>query len=237
MATVCLRCGDFPSGERLLAEKVSLCRECFELKTVDEGIWAFAAPPAVRRRRRIQLLAGIIPGAVLGAWIGGTPLGSRFATPPTGSALDTLLGAALGALAGEVLVLLLVQLLCLFYAPRAEWKAHLMKRLGFEGVDPARFALVSMKIAGKRVERGILLVDEGGLAVLGNRGSRIVVPFREIGFAKTVTPRFFPWLVYAALRPRGGSMLVLRSIEGPTAAANRAATHELAQRIAAGVAT
>jgi hypothetical protein len=234
VATVCLRCGDFPSGETLLAEKISLCRECFERRSIDEGALALAPPPAVRRLRRILLFGALVLGFGVGGLLGGALLQRAFLPVPGRSARGVAMvaGAAGGGLACELLVLFVFIVLALRHGDRSGWKKHLMERLGLETVDPARFTLVTMKVPGRPAERGILLVDEGGLALLGNRGSRVVVPFSEVTFTKAVTPRWYPWVVYAAVKDRDGRMVVMSCGDGPTRAANRAATRALADTIA-----
>ena len=222
----CLRCGDFVSGEKLVTAGVGLCRECFDRRLDDEGPTFERA--ANRRRYRRVLLWGAVLG--LAATLFGVlhvPLG-----PPSQGVLGALfVYAFVGTLAGEALAFVVLLTRILFFDNRTGWKRPVLDRLGYEQVSAERFLLVGIKVVGRKGEMALLLEDEGGLALIGSRGSRLALGFREIVFAKAITPRWFPWVVFLGLKRRDGTVVVIRSREGPTLGANRRATQALVERV------
>lgn len=228
----CLRCGDFLGPGLALLPGIPLCRECFAVKRT-RGRFAATVPPGSVGGRR---LAVVVPCMAVGA-AAGIAVGLRLALAPY--PLSVFLAALIGTLAGELAPLLLGSRI--LQLGMSAWKRDVLAWVGLEAVAPERFVFGRLTHGeGTRAlllesEMALVLVGPTGLAVLGNAGTRLVLPFARLG-EPTLGPARGAVRRLGLRLALGADEWTFVCFEGPTFAATRAAAEALASRVRAGFA-
>lgn len=229
----CRRCGEFLASAPVAG--VALCAACLEGGFVG-GYPVFTHPPRLLLWLLVRPFTAL--GAVAAVFISWTLL--RPGMPPSGVMLWiglalVLVSGAYGAFVGEMAGLVFF-FLPQSRAPMRVWRRRVLEAAGIGGEDLPLVALAERRIQPTDlrapVEIGVLAEGEG-LAFLGERGSRVAIPAREIVAVGLERIWTLPPRTALRIELRSGLVRYVAFLEGRTWRQNRDAAARLRDRLAA----
>jgi hypothetical protein len=237
--TACLRCGNFVEEDEASVRGIALCASCLEGTPPTKDNIFTCPPPSItwKRIRPFTALGFLIPaGATF------TYLVDHVAKQPAWNlllplVLSWLLMGVFGAVVGELVGLALLYVAIPFH-PMKAWRRLLLAKLDLPVESPdfslALLARRDVKVTQLRMplEVGLLAVGEGGLAFLGERGTRFGLRRTEVAKTGTIVLLFCPPRFAARLELADGRRIFFVPLESSSPWESRRLVRELAAKAA-----